>query len=341
MGGRVKILSVAYPFAPVTADPGGGAEQVLAALDHALVAAGHHSIVVAAAGSEVAGSLRAVPAVEGAIDDAARARVHAAARAEIVAAIRDDAPDLVHCHGIDFDAYLPREGPPRVVTLHLPLDWYPLDAFGAGVTFVPVSADQASRAPWLPLAAPIENGVDLDRYRPAATKRGYALVLGRVAPEKGFHDAIAAAKAADVELVGAGVLYPYPAHQAYFAAQVAPALDDRRRFVGEVAGAEKARLLAEARCLLVPSTAPETSSLVAMEALASGTPVIAYRAGALPSIVEHGLTGFIVDDVEGMAAAIGRVDGIDPRACRAAAEARFGIDRMIRAYFDLYARLAA
>lgn len=337
----MKILSVAYPFAAVTADSAGGAEQVLAALDRALVAEGHGSVVIAASGSAVAGQLRPVPAIAGAIDDAARMRVHAAVRMEIAAAVDAERPDLVHCHGIDFDAYLPHDGPPRVVTLHLPLDWYPVEAFGAPATFVPVSADQASRAPWLPLAAPIENGVDLDRFHPVDAKQGFVLMLGRVAPEKGFHDAIAAARAADVDLIAAGALYPYPAHQAYFAERVVPALDERRRFVGPVAGAEKARLLAQARCLLVPSTAPETSSLVAMEALASGTPVIAYRAGALPGIVDDGVTGFIVDDVDAMAAAIGRIGDVDPRACRAAAEARFGIGRMIRAYLDLYAELAA
>jgi glycosyltransferase involved in cell wall biosynthesis len=337
----VKILSVAYPFAPVTADPAGGAEQVLAALDRALVAAGHGSIVVAAEGSEVAGPLWSVPAVSGPIDDAARVRTHAATRSAIDAAVNAEQPDLLHLHGIDFADYLPAAGPPAMVTLHLPLDWYPPPAFDRAATFVPVSASQAARAPGLKLAPPIANGVDLDRFRPAAGKGDFALILGRVAPEKGFHDAIAAARAADVPLIAAGELYPYPAHQAYFADRVAPMLDARRRFVGPVAGAEKARLLADARCLLVPSTAPETSSLVAMEALASGTPVIAYRAGALPDIVEHGATGFLVDGVAEMTAAIGRADAIDPAACRAAAERRFGAGRMIADYLALYARLAA
>jgi glycosyltransferase involved in cell wall biosynthesis len=191
------------------------------------------------------------------------------------------------------------------------------------------------------LLPPVPNGVDTDLYQPAAAKQDYALVLGRVAPEKGFHHALDAAIRADVPLIAAGTLFPYPAHQRYFEEQVRPRLDDRRRWHGPAFGAAKRRLLAEARCLLVPSTAPETSSLVAMEALASGTPVIAFRSGALPTIVEHGVTGFIVDDADQMANAIGRVDAIDPAACHRAACARFALSDTIARYFDLYRRLTA
>lgn len=112
-------------------------------------------------------------------------------------------------------------------------------------------------------------------------------------------------------------------------------------FIGPVAGKAKRQLLAEARCLLVPSTVPETSSLVAMEALASGTPVMAFRSGALPEIVEHGVTGWIVDDVAGLAEVIGRAREIDPAICRRAACERFPVERTTAAYLDLYHRLPA
>jgi glycosyltransferase involved in cell wall biosynthesis len=92
---------------------------------------------------------------------------------------------------------------------------------------------------------------------------------------------------------------------------------------------------------LVPSLAPETSSLVAMEALACGTPVIAFPAGALAEIVEHGRTGFLVRDIGEMAAAIGRSEAIDPETCRAAARTRFSRDRMVEAYVARYRALAA
>lgn len=341
----LTILSVAYPFAPVTADPAGGAEQVLSQLDRTLAKAGHTSIVIACEGSETVGELIAIPSVEGDLGETERAVVHARLREALERTLRSRRVDLVHFHGIDFGAYLPPPGVAALVTLHLPLSWYETGWLRAGrprTYLLPVSRDQASRAPdGVTLLPPIENGVDIDAYRPSLTKRDYALIIGRVAPEKGFHDAIDAARLAGVPLLAAGRLFPYPEHRRYFAEEVEPRLDAARRWIGPVSGETKRRLIAEARCLLVPSTAPETSSLVSMEALASGTPVVAYRAGALPDIVEHGVTGFLVDDAEGMADAIRRIGTIDPAVCRRIACECFPLGRTMRAYLDLYARLAA
>lgn len=338
----LTVASVAYPFAPVTADPVGGAEQILARLDHALTDAGHRSIVIAPEGSAVAGELLPVPAVTGAIDDTARARTHAAVRTRVDHAIAEGA-DLIHLHGIDFLDYLPPPGPPVLATLHLPLDWYPPDALRPDrprTYLQPVSASQAARAPGgAALTDPIENGVEIPDM--PARKLDYAFMLGRVCPEKGFDDAIDAAVQARSPLLMAGRVYPYPAHQDYFAARILPRLDACRRWLGAVAGRRKAWLLASARCLLVPSKAPETSSLVAMEALAAGTPVIAYRAGALPDIVEHGRTGFLVDGVDEMADAIRAADRIDPAECRARARERFPLRRMINGYLGCYRELTS
>ena len=340
----LTVLSVGYAFAPVTADPPGGSEQILATLDRALTAAGHRSIVVAQEGSAVTGELHTTPAPQGRIEEQMWADSHAVMRERIAAVIERDRPDVVHLHGLDFGHYLPPEGPPVLVTLHLPLAWYAADWLRAERprTFLqPVSTSQAALAVSdVALIAPVPNGVDTERFRPGP-KGNRALVLGRITAEKGFHHAIDAAHAADAPLDVAGVIFPYAEHEHYFASEVAPRLDAERRYLGAVAGAAKAALLRSARCVLIASTVAETSSLVAMEALASGTPVIAYRAGALPTIVEDGLTGWLVDDVAGMADAIRRVDAIDPAACRAAALARFSQTRMIEDYMQLYRRLAA
>ncbi len=340
----LTVLSVAYPLAPVGPDAVGGAEQVLSAIDHAVASAGHRSLVVASAGSVVAGELLALPAVPAGLDDAARRGQQAAVRD--VLAWATARADVVHLHGIDFDAYLPPPGPPALVTLHLPPDWY---APGALRPARPrtwlhcVSASQHSTCPpGLALLPSIANGVPV---RALAAARhapcGFALMLGRVCPEKGQHLALRAAHLAGMSLLLGGEVFPYAYHQDYFAREVAPLLDTRRRFLGPVGFARKRRLLSAARCLLVPSTAAETSSLVAMEALACGTPVIARRVGALPDIVEHGRTGFLVDDATNMAAAIGRVGEIDRELCRAVARERFSAARMTDAYLDLYRRLAA
>src|SRR5690606_13845246 len=112
------------------------------------------------------------------------------------------------------------------------------------------------------------------------------------------------------------------------------------RFIGPLGFARKRRFLAAARALLVPSLVPETSSLVAMEALACGTPVVAFRSGALPEIVEHGRTGLIVETVDEMAEAIAFAPRLDPRACLEAARTRFSCERMTREYLSLYEELA-
>ncbi len=334
---------MAYPFAPVSGDAIGGAEQVLASLDAALVAAGHRSIVIAAAGSRVAGDLIAVPAPPGAIDEPARARTHAAVRRAVAAA---PPADLVHLHGIDCAAYLPPPGPPALITLHLPPDWYPPAMFAPTrprTWLHGVSTTQHARCPpSRHLLAPIGNGVPLrDLAQARHARRSFALVLGRICPEKGQHLALAAAHAAGVPLLLAGAVYPYPAHRAYAEAEVTPRLDGLRRWIGPAGFARKRRLLSAARCVLIPSLAAETSSLVAMEAAACGTPVIAFPNGALPEIVRDGITGFLVPDTATMAAAIRHAGEIDPAACRREAAARFDARDMAAAYLDRYQRLAA
>ena len=141
-------------------------------------------------------------------------------------------------------------------------------------------------------------------------------------------------------LLLAGQTFPYDAHESYFAREIAPRLDRARRFIGPIGLVRKRRLLSAARCLLLPSLAPETSSLVAMEALACGTPVIALPSGALPEIVEHGRTGFIVSDEQEMAEAIPAAARIEPEVCRAAARERFSLVRTVERYFALYRQLA-
>ena len=341
----LTVLSVPFPFAAVNDDPVGGAEQVAAQLDRALVRGGHRSIVVAAEGSHTAGDLVSVPRAAAPFDAEAQNRVHHAVRGSIATVLEREPVDLIHFHGIDFAAYLPVAGPPALVTLHLPIDWYSRRALRAQrprTWFNPVSASQARAAPPdVELLPFVENGVAADRFPSDVRKQAFALVLGRVCPEKGFHNAISASVRAGVPLLIAGELFAWREHQRYFESEIGPRLDRLRRWLGSVAGNGKRRLLAAARCVLIPSLAPETSSLVAMEALAAGTPVIAYRTGALPDIVDHGRTGYIVDDVPGMAEAIRAVGRIDPQACRAAARERFALDRTIAAYFALYQRLAA
>jgi glycosyltransferase involved in cell wall biosynthesis len=251
--------------------------------------------------------------------------------------------DLVHMHGIDFYTYLPPAGVPVLVTLHLPPTWYPAEIFHLQrpQTFLHcVSAAQRRACPPGAVLLPdIENGVPVASFPPQHSKRHFALMLGRICPEKGFHLALDAAARAGMPALLAGKVFRYAAHEQYFQHEIVPRLDGIRRFLGPIGGVRKQRLLARARCLLVPSLVPETSSLVAMEALACGTPVIAFPAGALPDIVEHGKTGFLVHNVEEMAEAMVAVESLDPALCHATAQRRFALDAMIERYFGVYRRL--
>jgi glycosyltransferase involved in cell wall biosynthesis len=186
----------------------------------------------------------------------------------------------------------------------------------------------------------VENGVAVERLRATHAKRNYVMGLGRICWEKGFHLGLEAARKAGEPMLLAGAVFPYPAHQEYFNNLIRPRLNLQQRFVGPIGFQRKRRLLSGARALLVTSMVPETSSMVAMEALACGTPVIAFRIGALPEIIEDGRTGFLVDSVDEMAGAIRAIQAIDPNDCRRAAETRFSARQMTGRYLDLYEQLA-
>ena len=190
------------------------------------------------------------------------------------------------------------------------------------------------------LLPPIPNGVPVARLGAVHPRKcRFALTLARVCPEKGLHLALDAARAADAPMLLAGGVFPYPAHQDYFHAEILPRLDRRCRYLGPVGFVRKRRL---AGCRAVPAGAePRRRDQLAR---CHGGGCLRHpghrlpQRGALPEVVEDGRTGFLVDDVDGMAEAIRRVDLIDPAACREAARRRFSMERMAAAYIDRYGK---
>jgi len=341
----LTVVNVGYALAEVGPDAVGGAEQIVSALDRALVAAGHRSIVVAPAGSRVAGEHVATGPVPERFDPGTRAEA-SRRQASVLARVLDaERVDLVHLHSVDLHEQLAAcARVPVLATLHLPISFYPPALFarrGGPVTFQLVSESQRRTAPLGLAGAPvIPNGVDLTLFRPRARRRGFALALGRVCPEKRFDRALDAAARAAVPLVIGGRVFPFPDHLRHFNTEIAPRLGPRARFAGPLDLQRKRRLLSAARCLVVASDVAETSSLVALEALASGTPVVAWRAGALPEIVDHGRTGFVVDSQAELSEALLAAAELDGAACRRAAELRFCAGRMSDSYLALYDALS-
>ncbi len=343
----MTILSVAIPLLPVSRDSAGGAEQILSLVEHGLVQAGHRSIVIAARGSEVRGELIATSPLNGQITEAQRNSSQREHLGCIEAALRQYPIDLIHFHGLDFSTYLPAQSVRKLATLHLPVDWYPGSIFATPDLHLNcVSNSQAKTAPSKTKLAVVLNGIELEQYAPrtASTNhffRNSLLWIGRICPEKAVHVALEVAHRLDLPAIIAGPVHPFHDHQVYFSERVQPLLDGRRQHVGPVGLSEKTKLLAEARCLLLPSLVAETSSLVAMEAISSGTPVIAFRSGALPEVIDEGVTGFLVDSEDEMADAVKRIGEISAATCREVARRRFDAARMVNDYIKLYESLLA
>ncbi|MFL6352433.1 MAG: glycosyltransferase family 4 protein [Bryobacteraceae bacterium] len=338
----MTVLSVAYPLLPVGPDSGGGAEQILSLVERGLVDAGHQSLIVAAKGSKTGGVLIEGTVAAREITDEVRQEAQRVHLACIEKALERYPIDLVHFHGLDFYSYLPKQTVPMLATLHLPVSFYPASIFNnARVKLNCVSNAQANSVPGPRKPPVVFNGIDTTRYRGHSGKKEFLLVLTRICPEKGVHIALEVAHRLDVPLIIAGPVHAFRNHQIYFSEHVLPLLDEKRQYVGPVGVDRKAALLAEARCVLIPSLVAETSSLVAMEALSSGTPVIAFRSGALPEVVDDHQTGFIVDCRDEMMKAVQHASDISPETCRWTAKHRFNASRMVRDYLQLYNRICS
>ena len=226
---------------------------------------------------------------------------------------------------------------PVVTTIHGFSSQSILPAFKAyedRVHYVAIS--DADRNPDLRYAATIHHGIRLEDFPFDPHGSEDLLFFGRIHPDKGAAEAIAAARRAGRRLVMAGIVQDQDYHREH----VAPALDDRSVvYHGPVGGAERTKILSSARALLHLINFDEPFGLSVVEALASGTPVIAANRGAMPELIDHGVTGFLVNSVDEAVDAIGRIGEIDRAACRAVVSARFTVDRMADRYLEVYRSL--
>ena len=203
--------------------------------------------------------------------------------------------------------------------------------YGARSAYVSIS--DADRHPTLTYAATVYHGIALDEFTLSTARGETLLFLGRIHPDKGVAEAIELARRADMRLVIAGIIHD----EQYFAREIAPHVDgDRVRYVGSVGPAERDELLGGALALIHLVNFAEPFGLSMIEAMACGTPVIGRRRGSVPEVVEDGITGFVVDDLDGALAAIPKAAGLDRAAIRARCAARFSRDRMVDDYLAVY-----
>jgi glycosyltransferase involved in cell wall biosynthesis len=251
--------------------------------------------------------------------------------------------DLIHFHLAQVHFPVARRLPtPHVTTLHGRLDLPELVPLYREFSDIPVvSISDAQRWP-LPDAGwigTVHHGLPVDLLQFHADPGQYLAFLGRVSPEKRVDRAIAIAKACGCPLRIAAKVDP--ADEEYFKREIQPQLDHPLiEFIGEISEADKSAFIGGARALLFPIDWPEPFGLVQIEALACGTPVIAFRGGSVPEVLDAGVTGFIVDSVEEAVEAVGRIGEIDRSVCRRVFERRFTVTRMALDYIGVY-RLAA
>jgi glycosyltransferase involved in cell wall biosynthesis len=335
----MRIGLVAPPWAPVPPHLYGGIELVVDRLAQGLSVAGHDVVLYTTGDSTCPVPKRWLLAES----EGVRIGFTVPEVRHVLAAyesLRD--VELIHDHTvlgpILSDHYTEL---PVVTTIHGELNGELRDIYervATKVSVVAVSQAQRKPAPELRVARVIHHGIDAVDFPIGRGDGGYLLFLGRLSPDKGAGRAIDVARKADVPLLLAGKMRE-PWERDYFEARVAPFLSEQIQYLGEVGHERKLELLAGARALVFPIRWNEPFGLVMLEALAGGTPVLAFREGAAPEVVDHGRTGFLCQDEAEMADAVLELDTLDRSVCRAAVEGYFSTARMVNEHVELYEEL--
>ena len=348
----MKIAIIAPVMVPVPPQKYGGIERIVDHLAHGLAGRNHAVTVFCAGGSTISGEritrVETTPYPTG-----EHLQEHRAWEEKQLRMVLDRQKefDLIHFNYEPIIFELRSTGKvtnlleiltrPAVFTFHnstdIPqhIEYYRSHPEIYRHTMVFISENQRSRVSFFPNVRVIYNATDVEKYSFKEKKENYLLFLGRIMLEKGILDAIAVAKETKIPLVIAAKIDQ--TDRAFYQREVEPLIDGTLiRFVGELNFSAKVEYLKKASCLLFPISWEEPFGLVMIEALACGTPVIAFRRGSVPEIIKDGVNGYIVDTVNAMAKAVLDVSKISPRACRESVESRFTIDRMVSEYENLF-----
>jgi glycosyltransferase involved in cell wall biosynthesis len=334
----MRIAQIAPLFESVPPTSYGGTERVVSYLTEALVEAGHNVTLFASGDSITAARL--IPCCSRALrtdPDCTNHLVHPVRQIELVLRHAHEF-DLMHFHS-DF-LHFPfsrRSAVPHVTTLHGRLDipdLVPLYQDFADIPVASISNAQRAPLPWLDWRATVYHGLPPRLYAPGEGRGGYLAFLGRVSPEKRVDRAIEIARRVGMPLRVAAKVDQVD--RRYFE-EIQPMFHDPLvTFVGEIGEVEKEDFLGNAYALLFPIDWPEPFGLAMIEAMACGTPVIAFRRGSVPEVVDDGVTGFVVDDLAEAVAAVGRIENLTRRRVREVFERRFSVASMMAGYLEVY-----
>lgn len=340
----MRIAQVAPLFESVPPKAYGGTERVVSYLTEALVALGH-DVTLFASGDSVTTAQLVAP-VERSLRTAPVPSDWTMWHTVMLDRVFEQAQefDVIHFH-VDYLHYpLVRHCPtPCLTTLHGRLDLPdlgPLHRHFREQALVSISQHQRLPLPFSRWIATVHHGLPPNLYAFHPQAEDYFAFVGRISPEKRVDRAIEIAKATGTRLRIAAKVDR--ADQVYFEREIRPLLDHPLiEFVGEIGETEKNDFMGRAKALLFPIDWPEPFGLVMIEAMACGTPVLAYRCGSVPEVLEDGVTGFIVDDQAQAVEAARHIGALDRRACRETFERRFSARRMAEQYLAVYEALSA
>jgi len=338
----MRVAQVAPLYESVPPKLYGGTERVVSFLTEALMAEGH-DVTLYGSGDSVT-SARLVPACPHALRLDASCADAIAYHAVMFEQVVRDRPeyDIIHFHTDHLHFGLARHlGLPQVTTLHGRLDLAELSVLYREYSDMPVvaiSRAQQSDRPEAHWVGVVQHGLPVDQFTFSETPGDYVAFLGRVSPEKGLDRAIEIATRLGVVLRVAAKVDR--ADREYYLQRIAPLLHHPCvEFIGEISDQEKRDFLGGARALLFPIDWPEPFGMVLIEAMACGTPVIAYNRGSVPEIITDGETGFLVENVSQAMAAVKRLPELSRQRCREVFEERFTATRMMRDYLAIYERV--
>lgn len=338
----MRIAQIAPLYESVPPSLYGGTERVVSWLTEELTRLGHEVTLFASGDSKTEAKLVAVCAKALRLDEHCKDPLphHILMMSEVFS--QGESFDLIHSH-VDYIHFpLARTtATPCITTLHGRLDipdLVPLYQYFREQPLVSISYAQRSPLSWANWQGTVAHGMPRNLLKFGNGEGKYLAFLGRVSPEKGLDEAIRIARRSGMLLRIAAKIDP--ADRVFYEERIKPMLaSEVVEFIGEIGSDEKSKFLGDAAALLFPVNWPEPFGLVMIESLACGTPVIAYRCGSVPEIVEHGTTGFIVSDIDSAVNGVQRIGEIDRRMCRKRFEQRFSDERMARDYLSIYQRL--